>query len=135
MLPLGPIYSLLTLELKTLQEFLEENLWIGTICLSKSSCGALVLFVKKKDGTLHLYVDYQDLNQLIHKDYYPIFLLNNLLDTSRKAWVYSKIDLKNVYHLVCIAKGDEWKIAFCTRYSSFEWLVMLFGLSNAPAVF
>ena len=132
---LGPIYSLLTLELKTLQEFLEKNLWIGTIYSSKSSCGAPVLFVKKKDGTLYLCVDYQDLNQLTYKDCYPISLLNNLLDTSRKAWVYSKIDLKNVYHLVHIAKGNEWKIAFCTRYGFFEWLVMLFGLSNTSAVF
>ena len=57
--PLGPIYSLLALELKTLQEFLEENIKTGIICLSKSSCGALVLFVKKKDRILHLCVDYR----------------------------------------------------------------------------
>jgi len=118
--PLGPIYSLSTLELKTLQEFLEKNLWIGTICSSKSPCGAPVLFVKKKNRTLCLCVDYQGLNQLTYKDCYPIPLLNNLLDTPRKAQVYSKIDLKNAYHLVCIVKGDEWQIAFCTWYSSFE---------------
>jgi len=132
---LGPIYSLSALELETLQEFLEENTKTGIICPSKSSCGAPVLFVKKKDGTLRLWVDYCSLNQMTHKDRYPIPLLNDLLDAPRKARIYSKIDLKSAYHLVCIAKGDEWKTAFCTRYSSFEWLVMPFGLSNALSAF
>jgi len=61
--------------------------------------------------------------------------LNDLLDAPSKARIYSKIDLKSAYHLVCIAKGDKWKTAFCTRYSSFEWLVMPFGLSNALSAF
>jgi len=72
---------------------------------------------------------------MTRKDRYPIPLLNDLLDAPRKAWIYSKIDLKSAYHLVYITKGDEWKTAFRTRYGSFEWLVMLFGLSNAPSVF
>jgi len=69
------------------------------------------------------------------KDQYPIPLLNDLLDAPRKAWIYSKIDLKSAYHLVCIAKGDKWKTAFHTCYSLFEWLMMLFGLSNALSAF
>jgi len=72
---------------------------------------------------------------MTRKDQYPIPLLNDLLDAPRKACVYSKIDLKSAYHLVHIAKGDEWKTAFCTCYGSFEWLVMPFGLSNAPLAF
>ena len=72
---------------------------------------------------------------MTHKDRYPIPLLNDLLDAPRKAWIYSKIDLKSAYHLVRIAKGDKWKMAFYTRYSLFEWLVMPFGLSNAPLAF
>jgi len=72
---------------------------------------------------------------MTHKDRYPIPLLNDLLDTPRKAQIYSKIDLKNAYHLVHIAKGNEWKTAFYTHYSLFEWLVMPFGLSNAPLAF
>ena len=117
---LGPIYFLSALELKTLQEFLEENIKMGIICPSKSPCGAPVLFVKKKDRTLHLCIDYCGLNQMTHKDWYPISLLNNLLDTPRKAQIYSKIDLKSVYHLVRIAKGNKWKTAFHTRYGLFE---------------
>jgi len=113
--PLGPIYSLSALELETLQEFLEENTKIGIICPSKSPCGALVLFVKKKDRTLRLCIDYHSLNRMTCKDRYPIPLLNDLLDAPRKARIYSKIDLKSAYHLVHIAKGNEWKTAFCYR--------------------
>ena len=133
--PLGPIYSLSALELETLQEFLEENTKTGIIRTSKSPCGAPVLFVRKKDGTLRLCVDYRGLNRMTRKDRYPIPLLNDLLDAPRKAHIYSKIDLKSAYHLVRIAKGDEWKTAFRTRYGSFEWLMMPFGLSNAPSAF
>jgi len=61
--------------------------------------------------------------------------LNDLLDTPRKAWIYSKIDLKSAYYLVCIAKGNKWKTAFRIYYGLFEWLVMPFGLSNALSVF
>jgi len=107
---LDPIYSLSALELKTLQEFLEENTKTDIIHPSKSPCGTPVLFVKKKDRTLHLCIDYRGLNWMTRKDRYPILLLNDLLDAPRKAWIYSKIDLKSAYHLVHIAKGNEWKI-------------------------
>jgi len=117
---LGPIYSLSALELKTLQEFLEENTKTGIIHPSKSPCDAPVLFVKKKDRTLCLCIDYRGLNRMTCKDRYPILLLSDLLDAPRKAWIYSKIDLKSAYHLVCISKGDKWKIAFHTHYGSFE---------------
>jgi len=69
------------------------------------------------------------------KDHYPLPLISDLLDSPSKAKIYSKIDLCHAYHLVCIAEGDEWKTAFCTRYGSFEWNVMPFGLTNAPAAF
>ena len=133
--PLGPIYSLSTLELQTLRNFLDENLRTGTIRPSNSPCGAPVLFVKKKDGSLRLYVDYRGLNKLTRKDRYPIPLLSDLLDAPNKARIYSKINLKSAYHLVRIASGDEWKTTFRTRYSSFEWLVIPFGLSNALSAF
>ena len=94
-----------------------------------------MLFVKKKNRDLRLCMDYCSLNKITQKDYYPIPLISDLLDIPKKARIYTKIDLRNAYHLVCIAKGDEWKTAFWTCYESFEWLVMPFGLSNIPAAF
>jgi len=72
----------------------------------------LVLFVKKKDGSLQLYVDFHELNRITKKDQYLLLLISDLLDSPQKACIYTKIDLQHVYHLVCIAKGDEWKTAF-----------------------
>ena len=133
--PLGPIYSLSQLELDTLREYIEENLRSGFIRPSNSPCGAPVLFVKKKDSSLRLCVDYRGLNKITRKDRYPLPLVSDLLDAPRKARIYTKIDLRHAYNLVRIAPGDEWKTAFRTRYGSFEWRVMPFGLSNAPAAF
>ena len=108
---------------------------MGFIQPTSSLHGAPVLFVKKKDGSLRLCVDFRGLNRISKKDRYPLPLISDLLDSPRKAQVYSKIDLCHAYHLVRIANGDEWKTAFRTRYGSFEWSVMLFGLTNAPVAF
>ena len=135
--PLLPsrLYSLSPVKLKTLQAFIDENLHFGFICLTSSSHAAPVLFVKKKDASLQLCVDYQGLNKISKKDWYPLPLISDLLDSPSQAKVYTKIDLRHAYHLVCIAEGDEWKTAFRTRYGSYEWQVMPFGLTNAPAAF
>ena len=129
------IYSLLNSELGTLQEFIDEHLNISFIQLSCSSHGTPILFVKKKDGSLWLCVDFQSLNKVTKKDHYPLPLITDLLDTPWKARIYTKIDLQHAYHLVWIAEGNEWKMAFWTCYSSFEWLVMPFGLTNRPTAF
>src|SRR5258707_756968 len=131
----GPIYSLSPPELTALREFLEEHTRNGFIHPTKSPWGALVLFVKKKDGSLRLCVNFCALNKVMEKDHYPLPLIMDLLNTPGPTRIYSKIDLKHAYHLVCIAEGDEPKTAFQTHYGSFEWRVMPFGLSNAPAVF
>ena len=102
---------------------------------SKSPHGALILFIKKKGGNLQLCVDYCGLNCLTKKDRYPLPLISDLLNTPQKACVFTKINLHHAYHLVRIADGDKWKTTFCTRYSSFEWLVVPFRLSNRPAAF
>jgi len=133
--PVGPIYSFSASEQESLKELIEENLNIGFIQPTSSLHSAPVLFVKKKDGSLCLCVGFHDLNHISKKDYYLLLLISNLLDSSCKAWVYSKIDLCHVYHLVHIANGDKWKTAFRTCYGSFEWSVMPFGLTNAPVAF
>jgi len=108
---------------------------MGFIRPSCSPHGAPVLFIRKKDGSLRLCCDFQGINRVSKKDRYPLPLINDLLDAPRKARIYTKIDLRHAYHLVCIAAGDEWKTTFQTRYGSFEWLVMPEGLTNAPAGF
>ena len=118
--PVGPIYSLSALEQEALKEFIEENLNMGFIWPTSSLHGTLVLFVKKKDSSLCLCVDFCSLNRISKKDYYPLLLISDLLDSPRKAQVYSKIDLCHAYHLVYIADSDEWKTAFRTCYGSFE---------------
>jgi Reverse transcriptase (RNA-dependent DNA polymerase) len=133
--PLGPIYSLSASKLAALREFIDGHLAIGFIRPSRSPHGAPVLFVCKKDGSLRLCVDFRGLNKISRKDRYLLPLISDLLDAPNKAHIYSKIDLRHTYHLVRIADGDEWKTAFRTCYGSFEWLVMPFGLSNAPAAF
>ena len=133
--PFGPVYSLSELELKALSAWLEENLSKGFIRASTSPAGAPILFVKKKDGTLRLCVDYRALNNITIKNRYPLPLIPEALDRLRTAKIFTKLDLRGAYNLVRVKQGDEWKTAFRTRYGHFECMVMPFGLTNAPAVF
>ncbi len=133
--PFGPIYSISDKELKALREYLDENLAKGFIVPSESPAAAPILFVKKKDGSLRLCVDYRGLNAMTIKNRYPLPLISDLLDRLRHAKVFTKIDLRGAYNLLRIAKGEEWKTAFRTRYGLFEYRVMPFGLTNAPASF
>jgi hypothetical protein len=133
--PLGTIYPLSPVELEALRKFLDENITTRLLRSSSSPHGALVLFVKKKDGSLCLCVDFRGLNQITKKDQYLLPLISNLLESPSRAKIYMKIDLRSTYHPIQIASGDEWKTAFRTHYGSYEWLVMPEGLTNAPAVF
>src|SRR5882724_10070729 len=99
-LPFGPIYSLSQEELVALHKFIDENLATGFICPSHSSHGAPVLFIWKKDDSLRLCIDFRGLNRISQKDWYPLPLISHLLDAPRKAQIYTKIDLRNAYHLV-----------------------------------
>jgi RNase H-like domain found in reverse transcriptase/Reverse transcriptase (RNA-dependent DNA polymerase)/Integrase zinc binding domain/Integrase core domain/Chromo (CHRromatin Organisation MOdifier) domain len=134
-LPHGPIYPCSGKELEALREFLDDMLGKGFIRSSSSPGGAPVLFAKKKDGTLRLCVDYRSLNRITRKNRYPIPLISNLIDQLKGAKIYTKFDLRSGYYNVRIARDQEWKTAFRTRYGSFEFLVMPLGLTNAPATF
>ena len=132
---LWDLYPLSQSEVSALHEFIDEHLAMGFIRPSNSLFGAPVLFIKKKDGSLWLCVDFQRLNSITRKDKYPLPLVSDLLTAPAKAKFFTKIDLRHAYHLVRISPGDEWKTAFHTRYGSFEWLVMPFRLTNAPSGF
>jgi len=107
----------------------------GSFDTLKFLTSVLILFAKKKDGSLCMCVNYHGLNQLTIKNYYPLSLISGLLNQLSHAKVYTKIDLHGTYNLVRIQKGDEWKMVFKFRYGHFEYIVMHFGLTNAPIVF
>jgi len=133
--PYGPLYPLSQFELRTLRDYLEDSLRKGWIQESTSSAGAPILFVKKKDGSLRLCVDYRGLNQITSKNRYPLPLIGEILDRLSSARYFTALDLRNAYHRIWIRKEDRWKTAFRTRYGHFEYCVMPFGLTNAPATF
>ncbi|KAH0606496.1 uncharacterized protein H6S33_003330 [Morchella sextelata] len=133
--PFGPLYGMSREELIVLKQYIQDNLQKGFIQISSSPAGAPVLFVKKADGTLRLCVDYRGLNGLTVKNHYPLPLIRETLDRLSKARWYTKLDLRQGYNQIRMAKGKEWKTAFRTHYGHFEYTVMPFGLTNAPATF
>lgn len=130
-----PLRRMSPLELDTLRNTINDLLARGLIRPSESPWGAPVLFVKKKDGSLRLCVDYRALNAVTIKNRYPIPLIDELLDRLSGAHYFSALDLCSGYHQVRMHPDSVDKTAFRTRYGSFEWLVMPFGLTNAPATF
>ena len=131
---MGP-YRMAPPELEELRRQLKELLDSGFIQPSKAPYGAPVLFQKKHDGPLRMYIDYRELNKLTVKNKYPIPLIADLFDQLGRAKYFTKLDLRSGYYQVRIAEGDEPKTTCVTRYGSYEFLVMPFGLTNAPATF
>ena len=129
------LYPMKEKELEELRDYLGKNLSRGWIRECDSPVGAPILFVKKKDGSLRLCVDYRGLNAVTKKDRYPLPPTGEALDRLSRAKYYTKLDIKDAYHNIRIREGDEWKTAFKTQYGLFEYTVMPLGLTNAPATF
>ncbi|KAA3487673.1 Retrotransposon protein [Gossypium australe] len=127
------LYRMAPMELKELKSQLQELTNRGFARSSFSPCGAPILFVKKKDGTVRMCIDYRQLNKVTIKNKYPLPRIDNLFDHLNGATVFSKIDLRSGYYQLRVKDSDISKISFRMRYGHYEFLVMPFGLTNAPA--
>ena len=128
-------YKMAPSELKELRPRLQELLDKGFIRPSVSPWGTPVLFVKKKDGTLQMCIDYRQINKVTVKNKYSLPRIKDSFDQLKGAGIFSKIDLRFWYYQLRVKDVDEPKTAFRTRYGDCEFLVMPFRLTNAPVTF
>ncbi|KAL0534634.1 hypothetical protein IC582_028925 [Cucumis melo] len=128
-------YRMAPAELKELKGQLQELLDKGFIRPSVSPWEAPVLFVKNKDGLMHLCIDYKELNKVTIKNRYPLPMIDDLFDQLQGATDFSKINLRSGYHQQRIRDSDILKTVLCSRYKHYEFIIMSFGLTNAPALF
>ncbi|GKC37862.1 putative reverse transcriptase domain-containing protein, partial [Tanacetum coccineum] len=128
-------YRLAPSELQELSSQLQELSDKGFIRPSSSPWGAPILFIKKKDGSFWMCIDYHERNKLTIKNRYPLSRIDDLFDQLQGLRVYSKINLTSGYHQLRVWEEDTLKTVFRTRYDYYKFQVMLFGLTNTPAVF
>ena len=129
------MYKMSTIEMEQIKKQVQGLLDQGVIRPSTSLCGSPIALVPKKDGTWRMCVDYHALNKITVKNCYPLPCIDDLLDQLKNVVYFTKLDLRSGYHQVQIAKQDVWKTTFKTKQGLFEWMVMPFGLCNAPATF
>ena len=121
-------------ELDAVKKYLDEQLAKGFIRPSSSASASPILLVRKPGGGIRVCVDYRALNEITIKNRYPIPLVNETLDRLSNAKVFSKFDIIHAFNRIRMKEGQEWLTAFNTRYGQFEYLVMSFGLCNAPGM-
>nr|KYP71540.1 Transposon Ty3-I Gag-Pol polyprotein [Cajanus cajan] len=129
------LYRMAPAELVELKKQIENLLEKQMVRPSVSPWGASILLVKKKDGGTRLCVDYQQLNKLTIRNKYPFPRIDDLMDQLRGASIFLKIDLRSGYHQIRVKESDIPNIAFRTKYGHCEYVVMRFGVTNAPTVF
>src|SRR6202161_1797666 len=122
-------------ELEAVKKYLDEQLAKGFIRPSSSRAASPILLVRKPGGRIRVCVDYRALNEITIKNRYPIPLVSETLDRLSKAKIFSKFDIIHAFNQIRVKEGQEWLTAFNTRYGQFEYLVMPFGLCNAPGTF
>jgi len=120
-MPSSRLYNISKPERETMEKYINESLAAGIIRPSSSPLGAGFFFVGKKDGSLRPCIDYRGLNQITVKNKYPLPLLASAFEPVQGATVFTKLDLRNAYHLLRIREGDEWKTAFKTPLGQFEY--------------
>lgn len=129
------IYRVSPLELREEEKQIGDLPSRGLIRPSTSPFGSPILFVRKMDGSMHMVIDYRALNKITVKNRYPLPRIDDLLDRLQGAKVFSSLDLMSGYHQIRIKDSDIPKTAFRTPWGHYEFLVLPFDLSNAPATF
>jgi hypothetical protein len=134
-LPNGQVYRRLLMENDKIKHQIQDFLQKGHIRPNSSPFKRSIVLVQKKDGTWRLCIDYRALNKITIRNRYPIPQIHDLLDQLKGENFFNKIDLKSGYHQVPIEPTHVWKTTFKSNEGLFEWLVMRFGLTNAPTTF